>query len=325
MPLEDVGSYVPVMNEFSVHWIAVNLALGGAPASDLKLEGGFTHAMFLLLRDEIQAKVAAIEGWENGRQIAVNVRDALKTAIRDHLSQFRGILRVVLPKSIYVNAAPILPGLTDGESKFMSAFEDAADLWGRINADATIAGFTPPLVIAGYTRATFIADIAAMRAAFLAVVTAENDKRMGLRERDVLFDRAREYMVQYRTMVEVLLGANHPLTQTLPVLYGPAGSTPEPVILTGQWNLVTSQADFTWTTSANPNLDSYQARISVGSTYDAATATVIGNFPPGTTSFSTAEGLANPGDVASYKLFVILTTGNAAGSNTVTIARPGED
>ena len=109
------------------------------------------------------------------------------------------------------------------------------------------------------------------------------------------------------------------------MLYGPAGSTPEPVILTGQWNLVTSQADFTWTTSANPNLDSYQARISVGSTYDAATATVIGNFPPGTTSFSTAEGLANPGDVASYKLFVILTTGNAAGSNTVTIARPGED
>ncbi|MEK6260442.1 MAG: hypothetical protein AABP62_17630 [Planctomycetota bacterium] len=321
MPLDDIGSYVPVMNEFSVHWIAVNLALGGAPSSDLKLEGGFTHAMFLLLRDEIQAKVSAIEGWENGRQIAVNVRDALKIAIRDHLSQFRGILRVVLPKSIYANAAPVLPDLGFGESKFMSAFEDAADLWGRINADATIAGFTPPLVIAGYTLATFITDIAAMRAAFLAVITAENDKRLGIRQRDVLLKTASDYMVQYRTMVEVLLGENHPLTQTLPVLYGPAGSTPDPVNLTGQWNPVTSQADFTWTPSTNPNLDSYQMRMSRSSTYDAATAVVIGNFPPGTTSFSTTEGLENPGDVASYKIFVILTTGNEAGSNTVTITR----
>ncbi|MCX7410327.1 MAG: hypothetical protein DWH84_04140 [Planctomycetota bacterium] len=62
--------------------------------------------------------------------------------------------------------------------------------------------------------------------------------------------------------------------------------------------------------------------MSSGSSYDAASATVIGNFPPGTTSFSTAEGLESPGDEASFKLFVGLTTGNEAGSNTVTIARP---
>jgi len=32
--------------------------------------------------------------------------------------------------------------------------------------------------------------------------------------------------------------------------------------------------------------------------------------------------LATSGDVASFKVFVRLTTGNAAGSNTVTITRP---
>ena len=62
-------------------------------------------------------------------------------------------------------------------------------------------------------------------------------------------------------------------------------------------------------------------RMSSGSSYDAATATVIGNFPSGTTSFATTDGLESPGDVASFKVFVLLTTGNEAGSNTLTITR----
>lgn len=322
MPLEDVGSYGPVMNEIGIHWGKVNLALGGTSATDLKLEAGFTLAMFLLLRDEIQAKIAAIEGFENGRQIAADQRDALKIALRDHLAQFRAMLRVQLAKSKYASSAPVLPELTLGESKFMAAFDDAADLWGRIDADATVAGFTPPLVIAGYTRAAFVTDIAAMRAAFLAVLTAENDKRMGIKDRETLLDTAREYMVQYRAGVEGLLGPKHTLTQTLPVITPPPGSTPGAETLSGQWNAATSQADLQWTASPNPNLDHYQMRMSPGSTYDAATATVIGNIPPGTTTFSTIEGLLNPGDTASFKVFVVLTTGNEAGSNTVTITRP---
>ena len=40
------------------------------------------------------------------------------------------------------------------------------------------------------------------------------------------------------------------------------------------------------------------------------------------TSLATTVGLENPGDVASFKVFVLLTTGNEAGSNTVTITRP---
>lgn len=62
--------------------------------------------------------------------------------------------------------------------------------------------------------------------------------------------------------------------------------------------------------------------MSPGATYDAATATVIGNVPAGTTTFNTTAGLAASGDVASFKVFVKLTTGNESGSNTVTITRP---
>jgi len=38
--------------------------------------------------------------------------------------------------------------------------------------------------------------------------------------------------------------------------------------------------------------------------------------------FSTDEGLTSPGQTISVKVFVVLTTGNERGSNTVTITRP---
>ncbi len=320
MPIEDYGSYITTMNEFGIHWALVNAALG-APPNHLKLEGAFALSGFLLLRDTVQASISAGEGFENGRQIAADFRDLTKTGLRDRLGQLRAMIQMLLPQSKYASSLPVLPPLGAGESKFMAPFDDAADLWGRINADSTIAGFTPPLVIAGYALEDFVSDIAAMRAAFLAVLTAENDKRMWAKERDALLDTARKYMVQYRLGVEALL-PNHLLAQTIPALYAPGGSTPNAETLTGVWNPVTSQADFTWTASSNPNLDHYQMRMSSGPSYDAATAIVIGNFPPGTTSFSTAEGLQGPGEVSSYKLFVVLTTNNEAGSNTVTIVRP---
>ena len=52
-----------------------------------------------------------------------------------------------------------------------------------------------------------------------------------------------------------------------------------------------------------------------------ATASVIGSQPPGSAGTTTLAGLASPGNVASFKVFVVLTTGNEAGSNTVTITR----
>jgi hypothetical protein len=61
--------------------------------------------------------------------------------------------------------------------------------------------------------------------------------------------------------------------------------------------------------------------MSPGASYDASTATVIANMDAGTLDWLTIDGLANPGDTASYKVYVILTTGNEAGSNTLTVTR----
>ena len=82
------------------------------------------------------------------------------------------------------------------------------------------------------------------------------------------------------------------------------------------------QAELAWSASADPDLAEYEVRWSPGPSYDAGTATVAGNLPPGTLSLDTTAGLATSGNTASYKVFVKLTTGNEAGSNTVTVARP---
>ena len=322
MPITDIGSYVPTMDEFGAHWDDVNTALGGTPATELKLQGAYTRAMFVTDRNAIDAAITALAGLENAREIAAGNRDTQKQGLVGRLNAFRGMLRAQFPNTSYAGAAGTVPSFSSAESKFLQPFDDMANLWSRINADATIPGFTPPLVIAGYTVAQFQTDLAAARTAFAAVTVAENDARIGREQRDVLLPAARERMVQYRAGVEAVLGPTHPLTVSLPDVYPQPGSTPTPVVLSGSWNAGLAQAVFNWPASSEPTLAEYEMRMSTGPTYDEATSSVIGNIPPGTTTFQTIAGLTTPGAVASFKVFVRLTTGNEAGSNTVTITRP---
>lgn len=322
MPLTGIGSYPAVMDEVLAHWTDVNTALGAPPAPELMLQGGYTRALFLADRTALNAAIIEVVNLENGRQTGAANRDIKKSALSTKLGRFRSMLRAVLPSSKYPAAAPLMPNFGAVESRFLTAFDDMQNLWTRINADATLPGFTPPLVVGGYTLALFTTELAALKTAFGDVTTAENDLNIGLKSRDALLRPARERMIQYRAGVEAALGPTHPLTLSLPDLFPAPGSTPNPVTLSGAWNAGLVQAQLSWTASADPDLAEYEVRWSPGPSYDAGTATVAGNLPPGTLSLDTAAGLAAAGNTASYKVFVRLTTNNEAGSNTLTITRP---
>lgn len=90
----------------------------------------------------------------------------------------------------------------------------------------------------------------------------------------------------------------------------------------GDWDGVTNKAVISWTESDNPNFDHYEVRMTPGATYDTENDAIVGNLPAGVLELRTDAGLSISGDVASFKVYVILTTANEAGSNTVTIARP---
>src|SRR3989304_4342739 len=187
MPITNIGSYLSTMDEFIAHWEDGNTELGGAPATDLTLQGGYTRANMTADRSTLQTGIVDLEDRENNRQIAANSRDIQKDELRSRVIMFKGMLQGKLPDTPYSAAAPKLPRLEMPESKFLSPLDDMASLWAKINADATIPGFTPPLVLAaGYNLAQFTADLADLRTMLGQVTTAENDLRVARKQRDAL-------------------------------------------------------------------------------------------------------------------------------------------
>lgn len=192
-----------------------------------------------------------------------------------------------------------------------------------MNADTATPGFSPPLLLAGgYALAGFTADLADLRTMFATLATAENDLKLARKQRDALLTPARARMVQYRTLVEATFGETHPLTLSLPTLSPNPGSTPDAVILSGEWDDATQLAVLSWTPSDNSNLQVYQLRGTIGPVYDEATSQLVGNHAPGTLSVPTLFGLESAGDSVTFKVIVILSTGNQASSNAVTITQP---
>ncbi len=323
MPLSSVGSYLPAAQEFLNHWAQVNLALGGAPATDLKLQGAYTLANLTSDRAALQAAITATEGSDNVRQTAATNRDLKKGAILPRIGQFRAGARFKLVGTGYVGALPRVPSFKGNQSLFLKPFDDMANLWLTINADTSVPGFTPPLLLpGGYTQANHATELAALRAAYIAVDNANETARLNRKKRDVLLPPIKKRLLQYRVAVLATFGPNDPLTLSVPLVTPPPGSTPQPVNLSGVWNATTSKADLDWSASTNANLAHYSVRTAPVP-YHAADESVVGEVSAGALEFSTVAGLLAPGSVAQFKVYVVLTTGNEKGSNTVSVTHPG--
>ena len=98
------------------------------------------------------------------------------------------------------------------------------------------------------------------------------------------------------------------------------GSTPDPVGVSGGWNPATQKGVLTWIASPNPNVASYSVRTAPAP-YKADEETAIGSVAPNVTTFSTDVGLAAPGSVAQFRVYVVLKSENERGSATVKITR----
>jgi hypothetical protein len=307
------------MQQFIGHWTEVNAAI--AP-SVLTLKGGYTLAMFTADRDAIQSEITGIESVDNDRQITSASRDIKKAGARERLSQYRFTVMGLLAGTPYANTLPLLPRFRANQAMFLKAMDDMANGWSRINTD-TIPGFTPPLLLSGgYALADHIAAVADLRAAYLSSTNAEDNSQLKRSVRNALLGPAKERMIQYRNAVRGILPTGHPLLMTIPAVTPPPGSTPAAVKLDAVWNPATSKADLSWSASANPKLDHYSLRTAPAP-YKTADESVVAKLPANQTEYSTDSGLLAPGSVAQFKVYVVLTTGNEKGSNTVSITHPG--
>ncbi len=322
MPITGPSSYIPTTNEFSAHWDAANTALGaGGP---ILLPGGTTRANLVTHRDNLQTKQAEIEGQINASEIA---RGDLTTKKEDlHLrgGQFNDKVRAILGATAFARALPELPQPQDGQGNFVPPLDDINTLWVKINAAVGIAGFTPPLLLlGGYAVADFNTALVALKAQFDTVSKEEVLVKLKIEERNALQGVIYPLLKSYRQVLPTYFAANSPLIASLPKLTPDPGSTPDPVLANGVWDVPTTQGKITWAASTAADFSEYEVRWSPGTTYDASVEVVLGNVAPGAPlEFLTTQGLGASGDVSVFKVYVKTTTGNEKGSNTVKITRP---
>lgn len=260
MPITNVNSYLPTMDEFIAHWTEVNATFPRG-STGLTLKGGYTLENFTADRTALQTAMSAIINAENTRQFAAGQRDALKGPLRARLSQFRSAVQSQLQGTAYQAMLPTLPAPNVVETRFLTPFDDVLNLWRRIDADTTTPGFTAPLTTGGgYTSTQFETDLAAMRTAFIDVTGAESTVRLAREQRDMLLEPIRQRLNQYRAAVRANFAANDPLVQSLPAMSPPAGATPDAVTLTGTWDATRQKAVLTWTASDNADLAHYSLR-----------------------------------------------------------------
>jgi len=310
-------SYVSTLDEFLAHWAAVNAdALAG---TGLVTREGTTRADLMALRTDLDGAATDVVGKLNGKEIdrarLENAKRAVLVRTQELGRRFRGVLPVDSP---YLKALPELPVITSAQEVILPPVKDFANIWKRVNEDGT------DVVLAeGYTLANFTAEVVALSALYTLLNTSVLDLKIAREKRNQLQTAAKAVLSAYRPAVEGIFPPDSPLVNTIPLIYPPAGHTPEAVMASATFDAATQEAVIVFTESKEVDLEGYQVRGVPGPDYNGEDEVVLATIPKGTPrQFHTAFSLAEPGTEASFKVYVILTTGNEAGSKAVTVVRP---
>jgi hypothetical protein len=346
------GSVPTLVDEFLAHWAGVNallapLTLSVVPEGTLlvktrtdlavlrtnyaNLQGAPGSGIVLPLPAPQYPSIQSLTNTlEINRQAAANGRALVVQAI----GAFNRKVRGSLAHTTYPNSLPDTPGENDGYAVILKAAEDMLSVWTNVNALGATPLFTPPLVAvfttpgtnttASLTLADATSRVNDLKTAQLNIIAAEKGLDAMRPHRDNTWEREiRPILVAYQKKIQGDYPPESAFVTSLPRIHPAPGHTPEAVNLTGTYNAGTEQGDYAWSASTEATLERYEVRQSPGPAYEAQASAVIATVLPGEAlTLSTSTGFEAPGQTSSVKVFVILTTGNERGSNTVTLTRP---
>lgn len=319
------GDVPPLMDMIVAHWQAVDTTVGGGGVVVLD---GVDRGACQALRAGYAAKRTELVRLENAQELAGADVALLRPKVLLRLSQFNDTVRAWWGELPVAAAVPGLPGITAGVEKFLEAMRDALWLWDRLNAGPPPSGgsLTLPLKLdqpATFDRAQMAAMLTDLTTTRDAAESAVRELKVARAERDVLGARARQVLVTYARVVRARLGADHPLVESLPRLNPLAGHTPKSVGLTGTWDAERQAVKLEWGPTKEATLEQFQLRYCPGTSYAKGRERLVATLPPtGERATWVTMGLEAPGAVASYKLYVMLKTGNERGSPVVRVQRP---
>jgi hypothetical protein len=319
MPFSGPGTYLETIDEFDGHWSDVNVELS---PSAMTLPSGYTRAAMGAHRTALATKMADLEGFINTLEFQRTVRDNQELPLLEDMKMLGAYVRGPLMKSGFRGVAPSVPSLNASAGAWRKVMDDCNKLWTDLHANPP-AGFTPPLILPNTTTlAQFQSKIAAHEATLTAVTNADQDVDRVIYERDLIYGEVRTNLGEYRATVLGMFGETHPLYLSVPLLNPLPGHTPDPVALTGFWDVDKEWAELNWTASGDSDLANYVVRRSGSNPYSGATEQHVETLGPDTLTAFTSEGLLTPGATMRFKIYVVLTTGNERGSNVVEITRP---
>lgn len=310
-------SYIPTIDEFLAHWAAVNAdPLAG---TGLVTRDGKTRANLASVQTELLGASTDVQNNLNGKEIARARVENGKSALLDRSRELVRRLRGILPeKSPYLKALPEMPIQSSAQETFLQPVRDLVNLWNRLDAEGT--HFT---LADAYAHTGYEAELGALVTLYTTLTTALLDLKLAREKRNKLQNDARAILSAYRPAVEGFFPPDSPLVNTIPLLTPKPGHTPAAVTATAAYDPAAQEAVVKFTASAEAELESYQLRGVPGPDYAGDDEVILATIPKGAPrEFRTAFSLTEPGASASFKVFVILTTGNEAGSVPVMVARP---
>jgi hypothetical protein len=309
-------SYLFTLDEYLAHWQSVNA--DPAAGTGLLTRDEDTRAGLLALRGALDTAADVVQEKLAGKEIGRAVLENAKRATLNRAQELGRRMRGVLPKnSPFLKASPDLPAQTAAMETFLQPLRTMVNLWARLE----LAGIN--FELNGVTQLVFKNEVKAIGTYFSLQAEAELDLKLARETRNQLQEEARAILSAYRPAVEGLFALDSPLVLTIPLLYPTSGHTPEPVTAAASYDAAAHEAVITFTESTEENLESYQVRGVPGPDYDGDDEVVVATIPKGAArELRTDYSLSGSGMQASFKVYVVLTTGNEAGSNVVTVERP---
>ena len=319
MPITGPASFVSTTEDFLAHWGAADAVLG--VGNEIVLQGGVARAGLQTLLDTLVAKRLDLAGKLNLEETASGAIDILKAALLVRMNQFNELVRADFSGSKWEKAMANVPSIGDGAGVFTPPLDDSSTLWAQLNAG--IAPAPAVTLLGAYVQATFATDVVGLKAAFTTWRAAGIIANIALQERNDIQDVIQPLLVSYRKKLPTKFAAGHALVESLPDLSPAPGSTPDGVTINGGWDALLAQAKINFGPSTSADVVQLELRVCSGVNYSTDLESVVASLTPtDPREFLTLAALAASGNIASFKVYEITSTGNEKGSNTVVITRP---
>lgn len=336
------SSYVPVGNQFYLHWGDVDQALGAG--NELVLAGyivkssqPITRTVFKQWYDDLLLERTAVSSLVADVDLAKGSYEDRKAQLILRQEQLHMAVRGNAPKSRYDRSLPAQVQLDDTVQVIQDAMVRVRQVWTSINADAQLGIQVPVTLEGGLDLAGFLQllngipgatpeappIIPGLRHLYDKVAELEGKLKLARESRNDLQDRLYEMMKNYRPLAGRKFPPDHALNDSMPALTPPQSTTPPAVQIVVTYDVPLQKAKIVVVGTVPAGVNELEVRGVPGSTYVADDESTLGTIPlNGPLEFLTDTFHQTAGQSATYKVFTGNASGGEAGSNAGTATRP---